>query len=140
MPMQPMLRHDAVLAGVTTIKDELVRQKRAAVIAVVDAHGEALALLRLDGAPLQSVSLALNKAFTAARLDRPSRVLGERIRERGTDIAYYGDLRYCGFGGGLPLHVDGKVAGGVGVSGLSDEEDEALAALAIEAIVRAGAT
>ena len=56
-------------------------------------------------------------------------MLGETVRAKGTDVAFYGDPRYAGFGGGMPVRIDGVVAGGVGVSGLSDEEDEALAAL-----------
>jgi glc operon protein GlcG len=85
----------------------------------------------MDGVLLSSGPLAINKAYTAARLNRPSRVLGETLRARGTDVAFYGDLRYVGFGGGMPVLVDGVVAAGVGVSGLSDDEDEALAAMAV---------
>ena len=104
---------------------------RTAAIAIVDAHGELVAFVRLDGVQLNSGPLAVNKAYTAARLNRPSRVLGETVRAKGTDVAFYGDARYVGFGGGMPVRVDGVVAGGVGVSGLSDDEDEALAALAM---------
>jgi glc operon protein GlcG len=85
----------------------------------------------MDGTLLSSGPLAVNKAFTAARLNRPTRVLGETLRARGTDVAFYGDPRYVGFGGGMPAVVDGRVIGGVGVSGLSDDDDEALAALGV---------
>ena len=129
MHSQPALGHDDVLAAVDAIRAELAKRQRAAVIAVVDAHGELLALLRLDGAPVSSVRIAINKAFTAARLRRPSRVLGEQLRARGTDIAFYGDARYCAFGGGVPIVAAGVVVGGIAVSGLSDEDDEALAAI-----------
>ena len=67
----------------------------------------------------------------AARLARPTRVLGETLRTKGADVAYYGDPRYVGFGGGLPVRIDGVVAGAVAVSGLSDEDDEALAATGV---------
>ena len=137
MRMQPTLGHDEVSAAVAAIRAELERRGRPAVIAVADAHGELIALLRLDGAPLSSITIAANKAYTAARLRRPTRELAAQIRERGTDIAFYGDPRYLGFGGGLPILVDGVVAGGIAVSGLSDADDEALAAMGAAIIVAA---
>jgi glc operon protein GlcG len=56
-------------------------------------------------------------------------VLGETIRARGIEIGYYGDARYVGFGGGVPIEVDGQVVGGIAVSGLAEDEDHALAQL-----------
>jgi glc operon protein GlcG len=107
------------------------------VIAVADAHGELVVLLRLDGAPLSSIGVASNKAYTAARMQRTTRALGQRIRDNGTDIAFYGDPRYVGFGGGMPVTIDGVVAGSVAVSGLTDTEDEEIAALGIAALLAA---
>lgn len=117
----------------------LADRGKTAVLAVADDHGEPIALLRLDGAPLSSVAVATNKAFSAARLRRPSGETGRRVRhpETGFDIAYYGDPRYVGWGGGLPVLVDGAVAGAVAVSGLTDAEDEEIAAIGIAAILAA---
>lgn len=134
MHTQTVLRYDDAIAAIEAIRRELDKLRKAAVIAVADVHGELIALVRLDGAPASSVPLAANKAYTAARLRRPTRVLGETLRSRGTDIAFYGDARYTGFGGGLPVRVDDAVVGAVAVSALSDAEDEALAAIGIAAI------
>jgi len=130
---------DARLA-IETIRAEVVRRGKVAVIAVADAHGETLGLLRMTGAALSSIAIAANKAFTAARLRRPSRAIGRNARhpETGFDIAYYGDARYVGWGGGLPVVVADAVAGAVAVSGLTQDEDEELAALGVAAIVQAG--
>jgi glc operon protein GlcG len=127
---QPILGHAEAAAAVDAIRRELERIGKAAVIAVVDAHGELLAFLRMDGAQVGSIGLSLNKAYTAARLRRTSRALGERLAT-GIDLAYYGDARYTGFGGGVPVVVDGVTLGGVGVSALSDEQDEALANIGV---------
>jgi glc operon protein GlcG len=127
----PVLAHRDVVAALDAIRKSVEDRGRTAAIAIADAHGELLAFVRCDGALLSSGMLAINKAFTAARLDRPTRVLGETLRARGTDVAYYGDPRYVGFGGGLPVRIGGAVAGAVAVSGLSDEEDEALAAMGV---------
>ena len=139
MRREPVIGHAEALRAVDTIRAELARREKTGVIAVADAHGELIALLRLDGAPLSSIGVAANKAFTAARLRRSTREHGVRIRERGVDIAYYGDPRYVGFGGGLPVRIGESVIGAVAVSGLSDDEDEALAALGVAVIVDAAA-
>jgi glc operon protein GlcG len=126
-----VIDHRSALAALAAIRESVEGVRKTAAIAIVDAHGELLAFARLDGTLLSSGPLAVNKAYTAARLNRPSRVLGETLRARGTDVAFYGDPRYVGFGGGMPVVRDGVAIGGVGVSGLSDAEDEALAALGV---------
>jgi glc operon protein GlcG len=131
MRTAPVLEHRAALAALEAIRVAVEARARTAAIAIADAHGELIAFVRCDGALLSSGTLAANKAFTAARLDRPTRVLGETLRAKGTDVAFYGDPRYVGFGGGLPVHIGGVVAGAVAVSGLSDDEDEALAAMGV---------
>ena len=127
----PVIDHRSALAALAAIRGAVESERKTAAIAIADAHGELLAFARLDGTLLSSGVLAVNKAYTAARLNRPSRVLGETLRARGTDVAFYGDPRYVGFGGGLPVRIGGAVAGAVAVSGLSDEEDEALAAMGV---------
>jgi len=134
---QPVLGHAEVAAAVEAIRRELERIGKSAVIAVVDTHGELLAFLRMDGAQVASVAMACNKAYTAARLRRTSRAFGERLAERRVDIGYYGDARYSGFGGGVPVIVDGVTLGAIGVSALSDEEDEAIANIGVAILLEA---
>jgi glc operon protein GlcG len=95
-----------------------------------------IALLRMDGAPLASILIASNKAWTAARERKPSKDIGVRVRdpEHGFDIAYFGDPRYIGWGGGLPVWANGGVVGAVGVSGLPEAEDIELAEIGVQAI------
>jgi glc operon protein GlcG len=52
-------------------------------------------------------------------------------------MAYYGDPRYIGWGGGVPVVVAGTVVGSIAVSGLSQEEDMELAGLGAAAVVEA---
>jgi glc operon protein GlcG len=129
--VEPRLSHLDVLAALEIVRSAVEAQDKAAAIAIADAHGELIAFARCDGALIASGTLAINKAFTAARLARPTRLLGETLRAKGTEIAFYGDPRYVGFPGGLPVRIDGIVAGAVAVSGLSDDEDERLAGLGV---------
>jgi glc operon protein GlcG len=111
-------------------------KQKAVVVAVADAHGELIAFARMDGAPLSSIRIAQNKAYTAARERKPTKEIGEKVRdpEKGHDIAYYGDPRFVGWGGGIPIWKDRVVAGAVAVSGLSSAEDIELAIAGIEAL------
>jgi len=119
---------------IDTVVEQALQMKKAAVIAVADAHGELLAFARMDGAPLSSILVATNKAWTAARERKPTKDIGEKVRhpEKGFDIAYYGDSRFVGWGGGLPIWRNGEVVGAIGVSGLSSAEDVHLATAGIE--------
>ena len=78
-------------------------------------------------ADLASINIAIHKAFTAARERVESSVLGERSRTEGFPITNFGDPRYVGWGGGVPIIVAGEVIGAIGVSGLPEAADVELA-------------
>lgn len=123
------MSHTDAMRVIDTIRIELEATDRGAAVAVVDSQGELLAFLRTDGCKLPSITIAMNKAFSAAREQDPSRIIGERSRTEGFPMTNFGDLRYTAWGGGVPLRYEGKVVGAVGVSGLPEEEDMILAAL-----------
>ena len=132
------LTHDDASKAIETIKSEILKRGKAAVITVVDAHGELIGLLRLDGAAYTCIQIATNKAYTAARERRPSRNLGLKSRDPQTafDFAYFGDPKMVGWGGGLPVELNGEVIGAVGVSGLPEMEDVELAQMGVDAILK----
>lgn len=111
--------------AINTIVAEVESRGMAAVIAVADVRGEMIALLRMDSADISSLQIAQNKAFTAARLKRTSKSVGDRVRdpEKGHDVAYLGDPRYIGWGGGVPVIVGGECVGAVAMSGLPEAVD-----------------
>lgn len=112
--------------------------RKAVAIAVADSHGELIAFARMDEVPLPSIVIAMNKACTAARAGKPTQEIGDKVKhpEKGHDIAYYGDSRFVGWGGGVPVSINGAIAGAIGVSGLSSAEDTDLANLGAELIAR----
>jgi len=137
MKQTPSLGQAEAQKAMMAIKAELERRQKAAVIAVADAHGELISLLRLDGAPLPSILIASNKAWTAAREKRPTRDIGQSARDahNGFDMSYFGDPRYIGWGGGLPVIINGECVGSVAVSGLPEMEDIEVATMGIKAIL-----
>jgi glc operon protein GlcG len=112
---------------VAMVADRLDADGLGAAVAVVDPHGELVAFARTDGCGLASINIAMNKAFTAARERVESRVLGERVRTENFPITNFGDPRFVGWGGGVPIVVGGEVIGAIGVSGLPEEADMQLA-------------
>lgn len=127
MPVRREIGHVEARRLVALIGDELDATGAGAAVAVIDAHGELVAFLRTDGCGLASINIAIHKAFTAAREGVESSVLGERSRTEGFPITNFGDPRYVGWGGGVPVIVAGDVIGAVGVSGLPEDADVELA-------------
>ena len=131
-----LLTEKEALKMLETILAELKIRNKHAVIAVTDAHGDLLAFIRTEKAKLSSINLAINKAYTAARSQRSTAEMGKNAKdpETGFDMAYYGDPRFTGFPGGVPIKVSGVVIGAIAVSGLSQAEDEELVSLGIASL------
>lgn len=127
----PTIDYSEARRAIDLIIERAHEMKKAAVIAVADCRGELISLARMDSASITSVVIATNKAWTAARLGMTTKEIGEKVRhpEKGHDISYYGDPRFVGWGGGIPVWKNGEVAGAVAVSGLSSIEDAELATL-----------
>lgn len=136
MKIVPTLDYSEARKIIDLIVEKALQMQKAAVIAVADSHGELIAFARMDGAPISSIRIAANKAWTAARERKPTKDIGDKVRhpEKGHDIAYYGDPRFVGWGGGIPVWKDGQVAGAVAVSGLSSSEDIVLASLGVDLV------
>jgi glc operon protein GlcG len=122
--------------AVDLIVEKASQVQKAVVVAVADCRGELIAFARMDNSSVASVVIAMNKAWTAARAGKPTHEIGEKVRhpEKGHDIAYYGDPKFVGWGGGVPVTKNGEVVGAVAVSGLSSKEDAELARLGAESI------
>lgn len=104
---------------------EALRRGSTVVIVVVDEGGYPLVLHRLDDTQVASVEAGIGKARTAAIFRRPSKVFEDQIREgRVAALALPGATPLQG---GIPLLVDGKVVGAIGVSGNTRQEDEDIA-------------
>ncbi|MHB2208439.1 GlcG/HbpS family heme-binding protein [Methylobacterium sp. CM6257] len=102
-------------------------------IAVVDTHGELVHFARLDGAQLASIRISQNKARTAARWRRESRVF---FNFYAAGSNYYGTLDpdLAASPGGIPLVADGKVIGAIGCSGGTGDQDALICQMGADAL------
>jgi uncharacterized protein GlcG (DUF336 family) len=101
-------------------------------IAVVDDGGHLVYFERIDEASIASVDVAIGKARTAVAYKRPTKALEDAIAGgRNAVLALPGSMP---LEGGLPIFVDGKVAGGIGVSGAKSSEDAQAAKAGVDAL------
>ncbi len=103
-------------------------------IAVVDESGNLIAFDRMDGAKITSISIAIDKAFTAGAARNPTSFYGA-VSQPGAvswGINQTNGGHFCVIAGGLPIVVNGVVVGGLGLSGGTAAQDEQVAAAALE--------
>jgi glc operon protein GlcG len=116
-----VLTLEAARGAVAAAETEARRNSWRVSIAVVDAAGELVAFQRMDDAPLTSVHIAQGKARTAARFRRPTRGLDSAVTAGRTALLAFEGIMPVE--GGVPIVVNGRVVGAVGVSGVTSQQD-----------------
>ena len=126
--------HDAAMKAVAAAEAEAKKNNWSMVIAVVDSGSRLVAFSRMDNAQLGSIDIAISKAMTANNLRQPTKGLQERIGQGGANLRLLAVPGILPIDGGVPIVVDGKVIGAVGVSGVTSAQDEQVAQAAIGAL------
>jgi|SRR5688572_25230374 len=125
LPSKPVLTLEAARRVGAAAYAEAVKRGATVVIAVVDDGGHVVFLERLNDTQVASVDVGIGKARTAAIFRRPSKVFEDQIRHgRVAALALPGATPLQG---GVPLEVNGRVIGAIGVSGNTPQEDEDIA-------------
>lgn len=124
--------HAAVGAAVRAAQGQGARVN----VAVVDASGVLAAFLRMPGAPLHSVEIAIDKAYTAVSFGLSTHQWTDALQNHSAAVREGIVLRprFVAFGGGLPIHEAGQRIGGIGVSGGSEEQDQVIAHAGLAAL------
>ena len=100
-------------------------------VAIVEPNGELVAFARMDDTQYGSILVAQRKATTAARYRTSTAALEERVLSGRT--VTLGNEDVLPIAGGLPIVIDGRIVGAIGVSGASAAEDATIAAAALVA-------
>lgn len=98
-------------------------------IAIVDMAGQLVLFQRHDNTQTASMQVAQDKAVSAAMYRRPTKVMQDAVAQGGAGVRFLNLRGASVVEGGLPLTVDGKIVGGIGVSGVNSDQD-GVAALA----------
>ena len=104
------------------------------VIAVVDSGGHLVLLQRLDNTQYASVDIAKGKASTAVAFRRPSKALEDAVAAGGAGLRLLRVEGLTPMEGGIPIVADGKIIGGIGVSGVLSSQDAQVARAGIDAL------
>jgi uncharacterized protein GlcG (DUF336 family) len=93
------------------------------VITVLDSGGNVVMVERMDGTQLGSLAAAEDKARSAVFYRRPTKVFQDLVAKGGANIRLLGLRGASVLEGGIPITVDGKIIGAIGVSGAASEQD-----------------
>lgn len=132
MPFGTPIGNDAAKKMAVAAGAEAKKNGWLVCIAIVDYHGELVYFERLDNTQLGSVSVAVDKARTAAKFKRSTKVLEDAVASGRHAILRLGDA--TPLQGGLPIVIDGKFVGAIGVSGVSSQQDEQVASAGLAAL------
>jgi glc operon protein GlcG len=134
---KPMLSLDQVQRAMATMLEKATQKPDQPIaIAIVDDVGSLLGYARMDRCRVIPQRMAIRKAYTAALSGQDTLAYAERLKSQGRTVAEMGDANLAAVQGGLVvLHSGtGTVMGGIGVSGLTAQEDEDIARLGLRAL------
>jgi uncharacterized protein GlcG (DUF336 family) len=104
-------------------------------IAIVDQGANLIAFHRMDNARIAGIDISQNKAWTSVAMQMPTANLAQSALPGGPSfgINTTNHGRLVILGGGIPLVSEGKIVGGIGVSGGTSAQDIEVANAAVQA-------
>jgi uncharacterized protein GlcG (DUF336 family) len=101
-------------------------------VAIADAHGDLIAFGRMDGAPMRSIAISRDKAFTCIYMDRDTHEFRAMMDKFDFELTWFGNPRLTALPGGVRIKDEAGCVGAIGLSGRLAEDDQALAVLGAE--------
>ena len=105
-------------------------------ITIIDSGGNLVAFHKIDNTQLASISASEGKARTALTFKRPSKALDDAIAAGGAGLRLLAVKDITPLEGGLPIYVDGKIVGAIGVSGALSAQDAQIAKAGADALTK----
>lgn len=118
---------DAAKKALAAAEAEAKKNNWPVAIAIVDSSGKLAAFSKMDNTQHGSVDIAIGKAVTANNFRRPTKAFQDGIAQGGANLRIIGQPGITPLEGGVPIVVDGKIIGAVGVSGVTSEQDAVVA-------------
>jgi glc operon protein GlcG len=115
---------------------EAARNNWAMAVAVVDGAGDLVYFEKMDATQAGSVAVAIDKARSAARFKRPTKAFQDVLAAGGDGWRVLGLPGAVPVEGGIPIVIDGKIAGAIGVSGGTSPQDGQCARAGVDAAVQ----
>ena len=102
---------------------EAVKNKWTVAVAIVDPAGVLVYYEKMDNTQIGSANIAIEKARTAAQFKRPTKALQDALAAGGAGMRILGLPGVVPVEGGIPLVIEGKIVGAIGVSGMASNQD-----------------
>jgi glc operon protein GlcG len=129
----PPISLESARRAMAAAESEAARHNWAVAIAIFDSGSNLVMLHRLDNAQLSATRIAKAKARTSVEFRRPTQALEDAVAAGGTGLRVL-TFGACIAAGGVPIVVDGKIIGAIGVSGVTSQEDGQVAKAGADAI------
>jgi len=133
-PYGPPITLDAAKQAMSGAEGEAEKNKWPVVIVILDSGGNIVMLHRRDDAQLSAIATAEGKARTALFFKRSTKLLDEVVSGGGAGMRYLALKDFVPLEGGIPIVIDGKIVGAIGVSGVLSAQDTQVARAGIDAI------
>jgi uncharacterized protein GlcG (DUF336 family) len=133
-PYGPPITLDAAKQVMAAAEAEAEKNKWPVVIAILDSGGNVVMLHRRDDTQLSAIATAEGKARTALYFKRPTKLLDEVISAGGSGLRFLVLKDFVPLEGGIPIVVEGKIVGAIGVSGVLSAQDTQVARAGIDAL------
>jgi uncharacterized protein GlcG (DUF336 family) len=133
-PYGPGITLDQAKKAMAGAEAEAKKNNWPVVITILDSGGQLVMSQRLDGAQFGSVEVAREKAYSAVAFRRPTKAFEDAVAQGGANLRI---LRLTGampLDGGWPIVVDGKIVGGIGVSGVTGAQDAQIGKAGVDAL------
>jgi uncharacterized protein GlcG (DUF336 family) len=130
----PPITYDQAAKAMAAATAEARKNSWSVVIAIIDSGGHLVMLHRLDNTQYASIDIAKGKATTAVNFKRPSKALEDAIAGGGAGLRLLKVDGLTPLEGGIPIMVDGKIIGGIGVSGMLSGQDAQVARAGADAL------
>ena len=118
---------DAAKKAMAASEAEARKNNWPVAIAILDTTGSLVMLLKLDNTQTGSVEIAIGKARTALDFRRPSKALQDAVAAGGAGLRLLSARNILALEGGVPVIVDGRIVGAIGVSGVTSDQDAQVA-------------
>ena len=122
-PYGPAITFDAAKKALAAAEAEAKKNNWPVAIAIVDSAGQLAAFSKMDNTQHASVDIAIGKAVSANNLKRPTKALQDTIAKGGAGLRLLAVKGITPLEGGVPIVVDGKIIGAIGVSGVASNQD-----------------
>jgi len=133
-PYGPGITLDQAKKAMAGAEAEAKKNNWPVVITILDSGGNLVMSQRLDGAQFGSVDVARDKAYSAVAFRRPTKAFEDGLAQGGANLRLLNLKGASMLDGGWPIIIDGKIAGGIGVSGVTGAQDAQIGKAGVDAL------